>query len=103
MALQLGFGFRSRWRFSLLLCLVAAACQNKTPEPSAGASEPASPLFPPSPRQPPAAPVTTPAAPAASAAQEPLHVTWVDPPAFKRVPPSNPMRKASFIVPRADG
>ena len=35
--------------------------------------------------------------------QEPLHITWVDPPAFKRVPPSNPMRKASFIVPRASG
>ena len=35
--------------------------------------------------------------------QEPLHITWVDPPAFKRVPPSNPMRKASFVVPRAAG
>ena len=40
---------------------------------------------------------------AGSAQQEPLHITWVDPPAFKRVPPSNPMRKASFIVPRAAG
>jgi hypothetical protein len=35
--------------------------------------------------------------------QEPLHITWLDPPAFKRVPPSNPMRKASYVVPRADG
>jgi hypothetical protein len=35
--------------------------------------------------------------------QEPLHITWIDPPAFKRVPPSNPMRKAAFIVPRAEG
>ena len=35
--------------------------------------------------------------------QEPLHITWIDPPAFKRVPPSNPMRKASFVVPRAAG
>jgi len=42
-------------------------------------------------------------APAGSAAQEPLHVTWVDPPTFKRIPPSNPMRKASFVVPRAAG
>lgn len=38
-----------------------------------------------------------------SVQQEPLHITWVDPPAFKRVPPSNPMRKASFVVPKADG
>jgi hypothetical protein len=35
--------------------------------------------------------------------QEPLHITWVDPPAFKRVPPSNPMRKAAFVVPRVNG
>lgn len=35
--------------------------------------------------------------------QEPLHITWIDPPAFKRVPPSNPMRKAAFVVPRAEG
>lgn len=39
----------------------------------------------------------------ASMQQEPLHITWVDPPAFRRVPPSNPMRKASFVVPHADG
>ena len=35
--------------------------------------------------------------------QEPLHITWIDPPAFKRVPPSNPMRKASFVVPHVAG
>lgn len=35
--------------------------------------------------------------------QEPLHITWIDPPAFKRVPPSNAMRKASFVVPRVPG
>jgi hypothetical protein len=43
------------------------------------------------------------AAPMGSAQQEPLHITWVDPPAFRRVPPSNPMRKASFVVPHVDG
>lgn len=35
--------------------------------------------------------------------QEPMQITWLDPPAFKRVPPSNPMRKASYVVPRATG
>lgn len=38
-----------------------------------------------------------------SAQQEPLHITWLDPPSFKRVPPSNPMRKASYVVPRVEG
>ena len=32
-----------------------------------------------------------------------MQITWLDPPAFKRVPPSNPMRKASYVVPRAAG
>jgi len=87
-------------RFSLLLGLLGlAACEKKQPEPS---------LLTPSPGAPVASAPTRPAAPsmpapAGSAAQEPLHVTWVDPPTFKRIPPSNPMRKASFVVPRAAG
>ena len=87
-------------RFSLLLGLLGlAACEKKPPEPS---------LLTPSPGAPVASAPTRPAAPsmpapAGSAAQEPLHVTWVDPPTFKRIPPSNPMRKASFVVPRAAG
>jgi len=77
-----------------------AGCEKKPPEPTA-TTQPASPSpLVPSPPQ--AAPAPAPAV-AGSAQQEPLHITWVDPPAFKRVPPSNPMRKASFIVPRAPG
>jgi hypothetical protein len=86
------------WLYALMLVATAAACEKKPPEPTA-TTQPASPspLVPPAPQ---AAPAPAPAA-AGSAQQEPLHITWVDPPAFKRVPPSNPMRKASFIVPRA--
>jgi hypothetical protein len=86
---------------SVVLVALAGAsvgCDKKAPEPSA---EPAAPA--------PAAP-----APVASGApvtkaetappgQEALQITWVDPPAFKRVPPSNPMRKAAYVVPRAAG
>jgi hypothetical protein len=72
---------------------LGAGCDKKTQEPA-----PTAPLLGASPTSPPVAPL-----PAGSAAQEPLHVTWVDPPAFKRVPPSNPMRKASYVVPRATG
>jgi hypothetical protein len=83
----------------LVLGAVSLGCQNKTPEPGAGNQAPASPLLP---NQPPSPPAATPPL-AASAQQEPLHITWIDPPAFKRVPPSNPMRKASFVVPHAEG
>ncbi|RYZ06328.1 MAG: hypothetical protein EOO73_16825 [Myxococcales bacterium] len=87
-----------RVRFgSLSLCLaLCLACEKKAPEPSA---QPASPLLPPSS----VAAVPVAPSPAASAPQEPLHVTWIDPPTFRRVPPSNPMRKASYVVPRAEG
>src|SRR5437870_13535974 len=87
------------WFFALALI---AGCQKKPPEPTA-TTQPASPSpLVPSPPQSAPAPAPAPAV-AGSAQQEPLHITWVDPPAFKRVPPSNPMRKASFIVPRAPG
>lgn len=78
---------------------VGVGCHKKAPEPSA---EPAAlaPLAPP-PLASAVPPATRPDATALS--QEALHITWVDPPAFKRVPPSNPMRKASYIVPRAAG
>jgi hypothetical protein len=85
-----------------LLALAAfTACEKKTPEPTATAAQPASPFLPVQPSAAPAAPLAP--APAASMQQEPLHITWIDPPAFKRVPPSNPMRKAAFIVPRIEG
>lgn len=79
----------------LALCV---ACEKKAPEPTA---QPASPLLP-SPASS-ATPTPTSPVPTGSAQQEPLHITWLDPPSFKRVPPSNPMRKASYVVPRADG
>jgi len=91
------FGFRSALA-PLAFVLLGASCHKKAPEPAAEPASPA-PLAP----QPAtsASPVTR-AAPAAGA-QEALQITWVDPPAFKRVPPSNPMRKASYVVPRATG
>jgi hypothetical protein len=84
---------------ALLVLASAVACEKKPPEPSA---QPASPFLPTQPSAA-AAPLLPTPAPAASMQQEPLHITWVDPPAFKRVPPSNPMRKAAFVVPRAAG
>jgi hypothetical protein len=77
--------------------LAAGVGCKKAPEPTSSA-----PLTAPTPSATPAPAIAQPA-PASSAEQEPLHITWVDPPAFKRVPPSNPMRKASFVVPRAEG
>jgi hypothetical protein len=79
--------------------LVLGACAKKEPEPAPLAPSPAAPIA-----SGPARPsLPSVPAPASSAEQEPLHITWVDPPTFKRVPPSNPMRKASFVVPRAAG
>lgn len=93
-------GARVIARYSPWLALLAlAACAKKEPEPTTQAPSPAAPVASAPAR--PALPSIP--APAGSVEQEPLHVTWVDPPAFKRVPPSNPMRKASFVVPRAAG
>jgi hypothetical protein len=93
--------FRARgpqaFGFSLACsCALLFGCDKK-PEPPAAA--PLAPLLSAAPVQPKA---PTPA-PAGSMQQEPLHITWLDPPSFKRVPPSNPMRKASYLVPRAAG
>jgi hypothetical protein len=88
---------RSGFGFAISCLALCVACEKKAPEPSA---QPASPFLPGTPSAP-ATPATPPAA--ASAQQEPLHITWIDPPAFRRVPPSNPMRKASYVVPRAEG
>lgn len=85
-------------RFSVCLPLAAlvatAACSKKAPEPTATAPIPTSSA----PQSPQVAPAPT---AIGSVQQEPLHITWVDPPAFRRVPPSNPMRKAAFVVPHA--
>lgn len=87
----------------LLSVALLAACEKKTPEPTASAQLPPSPFLSSQPK-PGGAPLLSPTpAPAGSMQQEPMQITWVDPPAFKRVPPSNPMRKAAFVVPRAEG
>jgi hypothetical protein len=89
------------FRFGPVACLFACnallGCEKKIAEPTASAPYPPSPFLSPSSK-----PATTPA-PAGSMQQEPMQITWLDPPAFKRVPPSNPMRKASYVVPRAAG
>ncbi len=83
-------------RWSIALILAAPLGCDKKPEP------PSSPLLPPAASG--AAPLIAPSPPAAgSAQQEPIQITWLDPPSFKRVPPSNPMRKAAYVVPRAEG
>jgi hypothetical protein len=91
------FGSVFRSTALLVSCVGLTACEKKAPEPTS--TQAASPLLSLQPAQP---AVPTPA-PMASMQQEPLHITWVDPPAFRRVPPSNPMRKASFVVPKAEG
>jgi len=85
---------------TVLLALAAlTACEKKIAEPTASAPYPPSPFLSPS-AKPAAAPTP---APTGSMQQEPMQITWLDPPAFKRVPPSNPMRKASYVVPKAAG
>lgn len=93
-------GLRSGSISVLVLASITAlsACDKKTPEPTASQG-PASPFL----SAPPKLPEAPVAAPMGSAQQEPMRITWEDPPSFKRVPPSNPMRKASFVVPRAEG
>jgi hypothetical protein len=87
---------------ALVVAITAlVACEKKTPEPTASAAFPPSPFLSPSTTVAPSAAPTP--APAGSMQQDPIQITWVDPPAFKRVPPSNPMRKASYVVPRAAG
>ena len=95
------FGFTSARPLSsaLLVALVAcAACDKKAPEPAA---EPAPAAAPQPVAKSSAANATQPGP--ATAPAEALQITWVDPPAFKRVPPPNPMRKASYVIPRATG
>jgi hypothetical protein len=92
-----GIGHRSVLLFMLLAGAALGGCK-KPPEPTSSAPAAQPPAQSPGPQASAPAP-----APAGSMQQEPLHITWVDPPAFRRVPPSNPMRKASFVVPHAEG
>jgi hypothetical protein len=72
----------------------ASGCK-KTPEPTGGTAVPPSP-------QPSVAakPAPTPT-PTGSQALPPVEITWVDPPDWKRAERTNPMRKASYTIPRA--
>jgi hypothetical protein len=82
----------------LLACLSMPACK-KNPEPPAPSllTVPATSATAASPRAP--GPVSSLTPPAAL----PIDVTWEDPPEFKRQATSNPMRKATYLVPRASG
>jgi hypothetical protein len=79
----------------LCLCTLGSACK-KQPEPANS-----SPLIP----APSAllAPATPPAAGPAASAGAPVALTWEDPPAWKRMPGTSAMRKATYHLPRAAG
>jgi hypothetical protein len=72
----------------------AAACK-KTPEPTGG-----SPLLPSPPQASASAPSAAPP-PAPDAGLPPVEITWIDPPDWKRSEKANPMRKATYTIPRA--
>jgi hypothetical protein len=80
-----------------LVSLTMLGCR-KTPEPPAGASESGSSTG----LQPSPGPKAE-SAPPMPSSTPPVEITWVDPPSFKRVPPKNAMRKASYEVPHAAG
>lgn len=80
---------------SFWLCCAALACVQCKKQPEPQRSEPA---LTPVPALSVALPVTSVLPPTAAAA-----VTWVDPPKWTRLPASNPMRKATYKIPRASG
>jgi hypothetical protein len=92
----------ARFRLGVALTLAAlglcVGCAKKSQEPSAEPTPPSVDAKPVSKANLPPA-----AHPSPADAQEPLHISWVDPPAFKRVPPPNRMRKASYVIPHAPG
>lgn len=84
----------------LLAWLPLVACK-KNPEP-----EPASLLAPQGTSAPATGASPVPASPVSSLtppAALPIDVTWEDPSEFKRLATNNPMRKATYLVPRAKG
>lgn len=82
-------------QLSLLLGLLVACKKDPEPPSSSPFLTPAKPA----PAAPAAAPIDSTTPPAAL----PMGVTWEDPPSFQRVGGSNPMRKATYRVPRAKG
>jgi hypothetical protein len=84
--------------------LSASACQKETPkEVPAAAKPPAATLSPAAGAA--GSPSTTPAATAAATPPKPAAkpLEWDDPSEWKRIPPSSPMRKASYEIPAAKG
>lgn len=84
----------SRWVGMLSLGLLFAACQKDPPKPTPPPPAPAAPAAP--------APVAK-AKPAAAPRPAMTPLEWDDPPAWKRVTPSSPMRQASYEIPAAKG
>jgi hypothetical protein len=88
-------------RAAVVLLLAASAGCKKTPEPTGGS--PSSPSPPQGSASQPlasAAPAA-PASPTTTAQLPPVEITWVDPPEWKRSEKANPMRKASYTIPRS--
>lgn len=84
-------------RAALLTIVFVVACK-KTPEPTGSASP-----FLPEVKPTAVAPVPSAAAAPTATSLPPVEITWVDPPEWKRSPRPNPMRKATYVVPRVAG
>jgi hypothetical protein len=87
---------RATVKRAVLIAVISAAACKKTPEPT-GSASPFLPEVKPTASAPVAAPTPSPTA------LPPVEVTWVDPPEWQRSPKPNPMRKATYVVPRAAG
>jgi len=102
MAARFTRGFCAVSRFAPLIAsaplalLFAASCR-RTPEPPGSSNQPGPSVG--------AAqgPAETRAAPPVASTTPAVEITWIDPPGLRRVPPKNPMRKASYEVPKVDG
>ena len=78
-----------------LSCIALGSACRKAPEPSGPEASASSRAL---------ATQPSPAAPSpVSSVSPPVEITWVDPPALRRVAPKSAMRKASYEVPRAKG
>ncbi|HLV65083.1 MAG TPA: hypothetical protein VKY73_04700 [Polyangiaceae bacterium] len=86
---------RTVWIASLVVAFTAC---KKEREPPSSAS-----LLAPASGSPPAAAAPPPVSSTTPPALLPMGVTWEDPPGWERVGKSNPMRKATYRIPRAAG
>jgi hypothetical protein len=85
------------WLVSLLVLGALGACK-KTPEPTASNNGPSLLEIG---SQAKLAPSALPAPTPAMSAPEPVPLTWVDPTAWKLSPRKSPMRKATYVIPKA--